>query len=257
MTITVERAGHVATIRIDRPEKHNPLSAATWKALGDAVSAASGDDGLRAVVVRGAGGRAFSAGADIAEFEETRGSAAAAREYGALINGCMAALLACRHPIVAAIEGLCVGGGVEIATHCDLRYANRSARFGVPVKRLGLSVDLPEMAALVRLVGPSVALELLLEGRILDADEALSKGLVNRVFADEAFESALGAALERITSGAPLVARLHKRMVARLTAHPFFESAERDETYALFDTQDYRAGYRAFLSKTNPVFQGS
>jgi enoyl-CoA hydratase/carnithine racemase len=256
MSLRTERDHYVTTLWLDRPQKHNPIDAATWDALASAVATCSGDHTLRAVVIRGAGGRAFSAGADIAEFEATRGSPEAARAYGARINACMAALLACRHPVIAAIEGLCVGGGLEIATHCDLRYANASSRFGVPVKRLGLSVDVPEMAALLRLVGQSTALELLLEGRIMPSDEALAKGLVNRVSPDEAFEADLQGALARICEGAPLVARLHKRMARRLAAEARLTPAERDEPFALFGTQDYRAGYQAFLAKTDPVFTG-
>jgi enoyl-CoA hydratase len=256
MSLRVERDGPVLTLWLDRPDKHNPMSAAAWVRLTDEIGCASTDDSLRTVVVRGTGGRAFSAGADIAEFEETRGSPAAARAYGAKINACMAALLDCQHPVIAAIEGLCVGGGLEIATHCDLRYANASARFGVPVKRLGLSVDAPEMAAMIRLVGPSTALELLLEGRIMDSTEALAKGLVNRVFADDVFEHEVQAALARISEGAPLVARLHKRMARRLAGGTTLTAAERDEPFALFGTSDYRAGYTAFLAKRAPVFTG-
>jgi enoyl-CoA hydratase/carnithine racemase len=112
------------------------------------------------------------------------------------------------------------------------------------------------MAALIRLVGPSTALELLLEGRIMASDEALAKGVVNRVFADDAFEAELKAALQRITEGAPLVARLHKRMARRLAVEPQLTAAERDEPFALFGTRDYREGYSAFLAKRAPAFTG-
>jgi enoyl-CoA hydratase len=256
-SIRIERSGLFATLWLDRPDKHNPLSAETWLDLAEAVDGLDKDSQLRCVVVRGAGGRSFSAGADIAEFETTRGSPEAARAYAAKINTCMAALTHCRHPVVAAIEGVCVGGGVEIAAHCDLRYANASARFGIPVKRLGLSVDAPELTALVGLVGPSVALELLLEGRILEAEEAHAKGLVNRVFPDSRFEAELSAAIGRICDGAPLVARLHKRMVRRLQRDAADMDVEQAEATALFGTNDYRAGYSAFLTKTNPVFTGT
>jgi enoyl-CoA hydratase len=255
--IRVERSPLHATLWLDRPDKHNPLSVAMWDDLAGTIRTLSADDRLRCVIIRGAGGRAFSAGADIAEFEATRGSVGAARTYGARINACMAAITDCRHPIVAAIEGICVGGGVEIATHCDLRYANAPARFGIPVKRLGLSVDAPEMTALIRLVGPSTALELLLEGRILDAEEAGAKGLVNRIFPDLMFQAELAAVIARICEGAPLVARMHKRMARRLALEAAFTDLERDEPLALFGTNDYRIGYTAFLAKTNPVFTGS
>ena len=126
------------------------------------------------------------------------------------------ALAHCRHPLVAQIHGICVGGGLEIAALCDLRICGESSRFGAPIKNLGLVMAYPEMAPLVRLVGADVALEILLEGRIFDAAEAQEKRLVTRVVADDRVAEEARATAERIAEGAPLVARWHKKFARRL-----------------------------------------
>ena len=254
--IELGRDGNVATITIARPEKHNALTVEMWQGLQAAFETVAADGSVRAVVLRGAGGRAFCVGADIGEFEATRAGKTQAIAYAELVHDGVNAIQNCPHPTIAAIEGLCVGGGVEIAAACDLRFATVSSRFGVPIKRLGLTVDYPELAGLKRLVGPANALEILYEGRIFGANEALQKGLVNRVVADAAFGEELAATVERIASGAPLVARWHKRMVKRLEEPRQVTEAERREPLAVFDSEDYRIGTRAFLEKRDPVFEG-
>src|SRR5262249_56865046 len=128
---------------------------------------------------------AFSPGNDIAEFATERANKAQAIEYGRIMHGAAHALFQCRHPLVAQIHGICVGGGLEIAALCDLRICGESSRFGAPIKNLGLVMAYPEMDPLVRLVGPDAALEILLEGRIFGAAEAKEKRLVTRVVADD------------------------------------------------------------------------
>jgi enoyl-CoA hydratase len=255
-TIEIERAAYVATIALVRPEKHNALTTDMWKQLGAAFETVAADGSVRVVVLRGAGGRAFSVGADIREFEQTRAGKSQAIAFAEIVHDCVKAVQDCPHPTIAAIEGLCVGGGVEIAAACDLRFASSSSRFGVPIQRLGLTVDYPELDGLKRLVGPANALEILYEGRIFGADEALQKGLVNRVIADAAFAEELAGIVERIASGAPLVARWHKRMVKRLEEHRPVTREERHAPLEVFDSEDYRLGTRAFLEKRAPVFVG-
>ncbi len=172
------------------------------------------------------------------------------------MHAAAAALACCRHPLVAQIHGLCVGGGLEIAALCDLRICGESSRFGAPVKNLGLVMAYAEMAPLVRLAGPAVALEILLEGRILDAREAYAKGLVTRVVADADVEAEARATATRIAEGAPLAARWHKRFARRLADPRPLSAAELAECFECFDTEDYRAGYAAFLAKQKPRFVG-
>ena len=254
--VRIERDGAIATVVLDRPEKLNALTRAMWAALGEAVDALSADDAVRCVIVRGAGEKAFSPGNDIGEFATQRSNKAQAREYGRTMHATAHALARCRHPLVAQIHGICVGGGLEIAALCDLRICGASSRFGAPIKNLGLVMAYDEMAPLVRLVGPAVALEILLEGRVFDAAEALQKGLVTRVVADDQVAAEAHATALRIAEGAPLVARWHKKFAKRLAEGSPLTPQEIDECFDCFDTEDFRIGYAAFLAKQTPKFVG-
>jgi enoyl-CoA hydratase/carnithine racemase len=254
--ILVERDGPVATVVLNRPEKLNAMTKPMWRRLGDVMNTLSADDELRCLVLRGAGGRAFSPGNDIAEFETDRSNPEQAKAYGALMHETITAIRGCRHPTLALIEGICVGGGLEIAALCDLRICQVSSRFGVPINRLGLVMAYPEVEALVGLVGRSVALEILLEGRVFDAAEAKDKGLVTRVVPDDRIEAEAYGAARRIAAGAPLVARWHKRFVKRLEDPTPLGDEELDEGFACYATEDFQIGYRAFLDKVAPAFKG-
>ena len=256
--IRLSRDGHVATVALDNPGKLNAITLQMWEDLARIVGELSADDSLRCVVIRGAGEGAFAAGADIAEFARVRDN----REQGKLyhrkyVYGALRAVADCRHPTVAMIRGACAGGGLEIACQCDLRISARSGRFGVPINRLGFAIAYDELASLLPLAGKAVVLEILLEGRMLSADEAYAKGLLTRVVADEELEAEAMATARRIAEGAPLVARWHKQYVRRLMppAIPLSES-ELDENFAYFATEDYRIGQRAFLEKKKPGFVG-
>jgi enoyl-CoA hydratase/carnithine racemase len=254
--ILIERDGVVATVIINRPHKLNAMTRPMWRALGDAFEALSADDAVRCVIVRGAGERAFSPGNDISEFATERSNKAQAIDYGHDMHRTAAQMAACRHPVVAQIHGICVGGGLEIAALADLRICGTSSRFGAPIKNLGLVMAYDEMAPLVKLVGPNVALEILLEGRIFDAAEAKDKGLVTRVVPDDAVGNEARATALRIAEGAPLVARWHKQFARRLQDPTPLSAAERDVCFDCFDTEDFRTGYAAFLAKEPPHFQG-
>lgn len=254
--VEVLREGFLATVVLNRPQKLNALTKSMWQALADAITALSADDSLRCIILRGAGEKAFSPGNDIGEFAVERANKAQAIAYGHVMHTTLRALADCRHPLVAQIHGICVGGGLEIAALADLRVCGESSRFGAPIKNLGLTMAYPEMAPLVRLVGSAVALEILLEGRIFDAAEAQQKGLVTRVVPDGEVANEARAAAERIAEGAPLVARWHKKFARRLADPRPLTQAESDECYDCFDTEDFRRGYAAFLAKTKPAFAG-
>ena len=255
-SILVEHDGAIATVVLNRPHKLNALTRPMWRALGQAVTALSAREDVRCIGLRGAGEKAFSPGNDIGEFATERASKAQAIEYGADMHATAEALAQCRHPIVAQIHGICVGGGLEIAALADLRICGASSRFGAPINKLGLVMAYAEMAPLVRLVGSATALEILLEGRIFDAEEARAKGLVTRVVPDAEVAAEARAAAERIAAGAPLAARWHKRFARRLAEARPLTAAELDECFDCFDTEDFRIGYAAFLAKTAPVFVG-
>jgi len=254
--ILVTRDGAIATVVLNRPERLNALDRAMWAELGVAIQRLSADDTLRCIVVRGAGAKAFAAGADIAEFARERAHARQARDYGHLIHETMQAIARCRHPTVALIRGACVGGGLEIAAMCDLRVCGQSSRFGIPVNKLGLTMAYGELMGLLALVGRAVVLEILLEGRVFDAEEAYRKGLVNRVVTDGKVEEEAYATARRIAEGAPLVNRWHKQFIERLAVTAELAPQEWDEGFECFDTDDYHEGVAAFLAKRKPDFKG-
>jgi enoyl-CoA hydratase len=254
--ILMQREGEIVTVVLNRPERMNALDKAMWMQLGAVMRELDADDALRCIVLRGAGGKAFAAGADISEFASERANAAQAQRYGEDVAGTMRALAQCRHPTLALIEGACVGGGLLVASQCDLRICNESARFGVPVKNLGLTEAYDELQGMLRVLGRAASLEILLEGRIWGAREAYEKGLVNRVVPDAALADEGHASARRIAEGAPLVARWHKKFIRRLADPRPLSAEEAAESYACFDTEDFRIGTRAFLAKQKPRFTG-
>lgn len=256
--ILVECDGTIATVTLSNPEKLNALTVAMWQELTRVMERLSADEALRCVVLRGAGIEAFAAGADIAEFATARDNAAQGRVYHRqYVQGALKAVGECRHPTLAMIHGPCAGGGLEIACMCDLRISGRSGRFGVPINRLGFAIAYDELAALLPLTGRAVALEILIEGRVWEAKEALQKGLLTRVVPDARLEEEAYATARRIAEGAPLVNRWHKRFVRRLAPQPApLTEAEIADNFAYFATEDYRIGMDAFANKRKPRFVG-
>ena len=254
--ILLERHGAIASVTLSNPGKLNALDRNMWEQLACCFTALSADTSVRCVIVQGADGH-FAAGADIAEFPAIRSNLAQGIQYHTVAIGeALAAIGNCRHPTVAAIEGVCVGGGLEVACACDLRIAAADARFGIPINRLGFALAPGEMVGLLQLVGRAVALELLLEGRVFDAAEALQKGLITRIAADVP-----AAALEsagRIARGAPLAAHVNKRLINRLAASAMpLTDAEHAAAFAPLVSADYQEGVQAFLEKRLPVFGGT
>lgn len=257
-SILVERDATIATVSLSNPGKLNALTVEMWREVARVVNELSAVDELRCIVLRGAGQDAFAAGADIAEFAQVRANVEQGKRYHQeYVHGALKAVAECRHPTVAMIHGPCVGGGLEIASQCDLRISGTSGRFGVPINRLGFSIACDELAALLPLTGRAVALELLIEGRVWDAQEAFDKGLLTRVVSDSLLRDEVYATARRIAEGAPLVARWHKQLVRRLMprAAPLTD-AEIEESFAYFNTEDYRIGYEAFINKKKPKFIG-
>jgi len=254
--VLVRRDGDIATVILNRPEKLNALNKALWQAIGDCFASLDADESVRCIVMRGAGDKAFAPGADITEFEAERANFEQARAYGKVMHATMARIADCRHPTVAMIKGICVGGGLELATMCDLRICGESSRFGVPINRLGVIMAYPEITALIDLVGRATALEILLEGRVFDAAEAKDKRLVNRVVPDTAVEAEAYATARRIADGAPLSNRYHKKFARRLLDPRPLSKTEFDEGFATAASADYQEGYRAFIEKRKPNFRG-
>ena len=227
-----------------------------WKRLGGVFLEISADESLRCVILRGAGTKAFAPGNDISEFATERSNVEQARAYGEDMRRTIEAIGACRHPVVAQIHGICVGGGLEIAGLADIRICGESSRFGAPINKLGLVMAYAEISSLISLAGEANAMEILLEGRVFDAREAKEMGLVTRVVPDGEVEREARETAQRIADGAPLVARWHKKFARRLADPLPITAAEADECFDCFDTEDFRIGYAAFLAKTKPGFTG-
>jgi enoyl-CoA hydratase/carnithine racemase len=255
-TILIERDGDIATVVLNRPEKLNALTKPMWQRLGDVFLELGADDSVRCIILRGAGEKAFAPGNDIGEFENERSNVEQARAYGQVMTRTIEAIGHCRHPVVAQIHGICVGGGLEIAGLADIRICGESSRFGVPINKLGLVMAYSEIGALIGLAGEAVALEILLEGRVFDAREAKDKGLVTRVVPDAEVAAEAKATARRIADGAPLVARWHKKFARRLRDARPLTAQELDEGFACYGTEDFKIGRQAFLAKAKPEFKG-
>lgn len=252
------RDGDVVTIALNKPEKLNALDLPMWEGLAAAFEPVDADDTVRCVVLKGEGGKAFAAGADIGEFDTVRKDAPQAKDYDVVMRRALDAVRDCPHPVVVRIDGACVGGGLELASMADIRICGESSRFGVPINRIGVVMAYPEIQGLLRHARPSSVLEILLEGKIVGAADALRMGLVNRVVADDAVADEVAATVKRITAGAPLVNRWHKAFVRRLATDPTaISERELDTCYEFLATEDYQEGLRAFTEKRRPAFRGA
>ena len=247
--------GEIATLTLNNPGKLNAINLAMWQTLAKNMAEISVDRNIRCVVLRGAGNEAFAAGGDLEEFVSGRSTLDQALHYHDQVALALRSIEDCPHPTVALIQGACIGGGLEIAGVCDFRICGESARFGAPINRLGFSMYPGEMEGLLRLAGTAVMKEILLEGRILNAGEAYTKGLVTRVVADEKTEAEAYATAKRICAGAPLVAGWHKQWISRLLDGKPLSEEEKTASFAFLDTEDYKEGLTAFLEKRKPAFK--
>ncbi|MEO0881354.1 MAG: enoyl-CoA hydratase/isomerase family protein [Pseudomonadota bacterium] len=245
----------VAEIVLNQPDKLNAMTRSMWIAFSEAWERIGADDNVRCVLLRGEG-RGFCPGNDIGEFESERSNEAKARALSDIMNRGRTAMLACPHPIVARIQGPCIGGGLEIAAMADIRIASDKATFGAPLNKIGLSMAYEEMLPIWKLCGRTQMYEFLVEGRIIDAKAAYLRGLVNRVVAPDALIAETDETISTIIDGPPLVHRWHKKFLNRLEDPAPLTKADHDDHYLAFETEDYERGYKAFLSKTKPDFVG-
>lgn len=257
--ILLKRQPPIATITINRPAQRNALSFAMMGELANLLAELDADREVRVIVITGAGDEAFSAGADIREFQEHRSDSTKGRTYNDAVNGLLTTLHDLETPTISMIQGFCVGGGCELAIATDLRIAAAGSRFGIPVARLGITIGHREMRGLVDLVGRGNALYILLSGRLLDAEEALRIGLVNQLVQPERLRAYTFQLAQEIAALAPLSHAVNKRTLNQVQAKPSpaaLTSEEADLPLAQFDTLDYQEGWRAFLEKRRPRFVG-
>ena len=257
--ILVDSQPPIATITINRPEQRNAISFPMWGQLAQLLSRLNADREVRAIVITGAGEEAFSAGADIQDFEQYRSDSTKGRQYNQAVDGLLSTLTALETPTISMIRGFAAGGGCEIAVATDLRIAGEGSRLGIPVARLGITIGHREMQGLINLVGKGNALYILLSGRLIDAQEALHMGLVNQVVPPEELEPVTYRLAQEIANLAPLSHAVNKRTMNQVLAKPSLADLtpqEADLPLTQFDTRDYQEGYRAFLEKRRPHFIG-
>ncbi len=247
-----------ATIILDNPDRLNAISAEMWEGLTDATVRISGHDDIRAVVIRGAGERAFASGADISQFGESRADASANTAYDSATRRATEALAGLPMPVVASIHGYCIGGGLAVALTADLRIASHDAAFAIPAARLGLGYAARGIAVLLDLVGPSATKEIFFTARRFDARRALDMGLVNRVVERHDLDRAVDEMVDQICSNAPLTLRAVKAAVSELLIEPPDRDLDRVDTLVreCFGSEDYAEGVAAFLEKRRPEFRG-
>lgn len=256
--LLVER-GRVTRITFNRPQQRNALGYEDWYDLGKLLPEIVADEKVQMVVFTGAGDQAFSAGGDISQFPTWRMGSRHGQQYQAVVERALNAILASRKPMVAHINGVCTGGGLQVATCCDIRVAVDDARFGMPIARLGVAVGWQELERLVAVVGYSLAADLLLSGRLLTAAEALQAGLVSRVVPRENLDDLLAETVGNVLAGSPLIHQIHKEMLALLPRYPALRGLPgraRQLPLEALDSDDYAEGVEAFLAGRKPQFKG-
>jgi enoyl-CoA hydratase/carnithine racemase len=248
----------VGWITFNQPKKRNAVSFAMWQAIPEIISDFASSDDVRVVVMRGAGDKAFVAGADISEFEEVRNTPEQVVIYENATSAANTALRTLDKPLIAMIRGFCIGGGMAIALSADLRITTDDGQFGVPAAKLGLGYGYGGIKDLMNIVGPSFAKEIFFTGSRFNAKDAETMGLVNRVVPVKELESSVTTLAKTIADNAPMTVKAVKAAVNEGTKNPDERDLESVASMveACFNSEDYKEGRRAFMEKRKPQFQG-
>ncbi len=254
-----EKADGIGWMTFNNPKKRNATSLEMWEAIDTIIADFEADDSVRAVVMKGAGDKAFVSGADISEFKEHRSDAKAAARYAKASEAARVRLSGMHKPLIAMIRGYCLGGGMAVAMSADMRIASDDSQFGIPAARLSIAYGFDGLEKLVHLVGPAFANEIMFTARRLNAAEALSIGLINRVVVPGKLEGTILEIASAIGENAPLSIAASKHTIKEILKDP----AERDHaeidrmSKLCFDSNDYREGREAFMEKRKPQFTGT
>jgi enoyl-CoA hydratase/carnithine racemase len=259
LSLIVEKNGAVGWIVFNQPAKKNAINDAMWRGIPEAMARYDADREVRCVAFRGAGTEAFASGADISEFAKIRAERAAVSQYDGLLDRVLHSIQGSPKPSVAMIHGFCMGGGLEVALACDLRYCGRSAQFGIPAAKLGLAYSVEGHKRLLETVGHACAREIMFLGRRYPADEAFAMGLVHRILADEELEKFTTEVIDTLVQNAPLSIANSKTQIEE------YVKASGDPDHARMQaaiercakSADYEEGRRAFMEKRKPRFSGS
>ena len=257
--ILFERRDGVATVTFNRPERRNAITYEGWQQLRRIAEEAAADEGIRVVVFTGSGELAFSAGADIADFDRYRHDAASAKGYAAAFDGALDTVESIPKPTISLIRGFCIGGGCELSMATDMRIAATGSRFAIPVAKLNILIGYKEMRRLVRLVGPGHTNYILMSGREIDAEEAMRIGLVDHVVPEDEIDEYVYGLAREMVSLAPLSQRRHKEIMQTVLENPGLQYLTPEQEYlpfANFESADFIEGRRAFLERRPPRFQG-
>ena len=257
--LRVERRGAVGWIVFDQPAKMNAINDAMWRAIPEAMARYDADAEVRCVAFRGEGTQAFAAGADISQFEEIRDDQAAVGEYDDLLDRVLHSIQDSRKPSVALIHGFCMGGGLEVALACDLRYCGESAQFAIPAAKLGLAYNVEGHKRLMETVGHARAREIMFLGRRYGAQEAAAMGLVHRVLPDAELGAYVDGVIATLLENAPLAIANSKTIVEEYVKSEGAPDLARmrDAMRRCAVSEDYKEGRLAFMEKRKPRFSGS
>jgi enoyl-CoA hydratase/carnithine racemase len=259
VTLRTEKRGGVGWIVFDQPSRRNAINGAMWRGIAPAMARFDADAEVRCVAFRGTGTEAFSAGADISEFESRRANEEAVGQYDGLLDEVLHAIQDSRKPSVAMIYGYCLGGGLEIALACDLRYAAASGQFGIPAAKLGLAYNVEGHKRLLETVGHARAREIMFLGRRYNAEEALGMGLIHRVLPGDNLEGFVDEVLKTLCENAPLSIANSKTLIEEYVKSEGVPDAARMRAAMerCARSEDYAEGRRAFMEKRKPRFRGS
>jgi len=257
--LLVEKRLAVGWIVFDQPAKMNAINGAMWRALPAAVARFDRNPEVRCIALRGSGTEAFAAGADISEFEQMRDGQAAVGEYDGLLDLALHAMQDSRKPSVAMIHGFCMGGGLELALACDLRYCGSAAQFAIPAAKLGLAYNVEGHKRLLETVGHARAREIMFLGRRYGADEALAMGLVHRVLPDTELEAYVDGVIATLLENAPLAMANSKTILEEYVKSEGTpdQARMREAMRRCAASEDYKEGRLAFMEKRKPRFRGT